>query len=109
MSEVRWNEFGEMKTPSSVLFLYSGRPNAENEHRKGVGLLLSKRMLDWKPVIERIIIAHFQGHACNITVIQYYAPTEAAEIEIKQSFCAHLQEKRHCYSYGRPECTSGKQ
>jgi hypothetical protein len=85
-----------MKTPSNMLFLYSGRPNAEDEHRERVGLLLSKRMavclLDWKPVTERIITTRFQGHARNVTIIQCYAPTEAAETEIKQSFYAQLQE-----------------
>jgi hypothetical protein len=44
MREDRWNKFGEIKTPSNMLFLYSGRPNAEDEHGDGVGLLLSKRM-----------------------------------------------------------------
>jgi hypothetical protein len=119
MSEVRWNEFGEIKTTSNMLFLYSGRPNAEDEHREGVGLLLSKRMaacfLEWKPVTERIITARFQGHACNVTIIQCCAPTEAAVIETKQSFYAQVQEiynkikkKTHCHSHGRSECASRK-
>jgi exonuclease III len=72
----------------SYCFLY--------EHQEGVGLLLSKRMaarlLEWEPVTERIITARFQGHARNINIVQCYAPTERAEIEIKQSFCAQLQE-----------------
>jgi hypothetical protein len=41
MSGIRWNEFREIKTPSNMLFLYSGRPNAEDEHWEGAGLLLS--------------------------------------------------------------------
>jgi exonuclease III len=48
--------------------------------------------LEWKPITESIITARFQGHAHNITIIQCYAPTEAAEIETKQSFYAQLQE-----------------
>jgi hypothetical protein len=92
MSKIRWNEFGEIKTPSDLLFLYSGRPNAEDEPREGYGLLLTKRMaaclLEWKPVTERIITECFQGHVHHITIIQCYAPTEAAETEIKQSFYA---------------------
>jgi hypothetical protein len=44
MSKVRWNELREIKTPGNMLFLYSGRPNAEDEHREGAGLLLRKRM-----------------------------------------------------------------
>jgi exonuclease III len=49
-------------------------------------------MSDWKPATERIITARFQGYAHNVTIIQCYAPTEAAEIHIKQSFYAPLQE-----------------
>jgi hypothetical protein len=92
MSKVRWNEFADIKTPSHMLFIYSGKPNAKDEHWEGVSLLLSKRMaacfLEWKLVTERIITSHFQGHAHNVTIIQYYAPTERAEIETKQSFYA---------------------
>jgi exonuclease III len=45
--------------------------------------------------MERIITARLQGYARNITIIQFYAPTEATEIEIKQSFYAQLQEVYH--------------
>jgi exonuclease III len=57
---------------------------------------MSKRMaaclLDWKPVTERIITVRFQGHTRKVSIILCYAPTEAAEIHIKQSFYAPLQE-----------------
>jgi hypothetical protein len=33
-SKVRWNEFREIKTPSNMLFLYSARPNVEDEHQE---------------------------------------------------------------------------
>jgi exonuclease III len=49
-------------------------------------------LLEWKPVTERMITACFQGHALNVTIIQCYAPTKAAETETKQSFYAQLQE-----------------
>jgi hypothetical protein len=44
MSENRCNELREMETPSNMLFLYSGRPNAEDEHREGVSFLISKHV-----------------------------------------------------------------
>lgn len=31
-SEVRWNQFGKLETPSGMTFLYSGRPKDEDEH-----------------------------------------------------------------------------
>jgi hypothetical protein len=33
ISEVKWNEVGEMKTPSKILFLYSGIPHAEDKQK----------------------------------------------------------------------------
>jgi hypothetical protein len=40
LSEVRWNQFGELKTPSTMTFLYSGRLQEEAERRGGVGVII---------------------------------------------------------------------
>ena len=39
-----------------------------------------------------MISVHFQGKACNITVIQVYAPTRNAEEAEVEQFCEDLQD-----------------
>lgn len=89
MSEVRWNEFEELKTPSGITFLFSGRPNANDVHREGVGIILNQKMkkslIVWFPVLERIIVATVKGKIRNVSIIQCYAPTKRAE-ESKKDF-----------------------
>lgn len=96
MSEVRWNEFGEVKTPSAMTFLFSGRPNANDVRREGVGIILNQKMKkslsEWFPVLERIIVATFRGKIRNVSIIQCYAPTEQAEESKKDCFYSKLQE-----------------
>jgi hypothetical protein len=45
-----------------------------------VGMMLSKyvtkSLIEWTPVSERIIIARFKTRIANVAVIQCYAPTE---------------------------------
>lgn len=36
VSEVRWNEFGEVKIAAGQTFLYSGKPNEDDLHQEGV-------------------------------------------------------------------------
>lgn len=97
LSEVRWFDFGELKTGDGLTLLYSGLPEESGAvHRDGVGILLTAKarqsLMDWKPVSERIITARFNSKIRNITVVQCYAPTEVSEIEKKEEFYALLVE-----------------
>ncbi|XP_039291250.1 craniofacial development protein 2-like [Nilaparvata lugens] len=97
LSEVRWFDFGELKTSDGLTLLYSGWPEEDGAvHRDGVGILLTTKarqsLMDWKPVSERIITARFNSKIRNISVIQCYAPTEVSEIEKKDEFYALLAE-----------------
>lgn len=89
LSEIRWLDAGERRTSSGEFLLYSGPPESEGHHR-GVGFLLTansrKSIIDWKPVSDRIITARFSSHPKNVTMIQVYAPTNAASMEDKDSF-----------------------
>jgi hypothetical protein len=73
LHEVRWNQLRELKTPSAMSFLYSGRLEEGGEHREGVMILLSAEamecLLEWKPVSERMT-ARFQGRVHNASIIQ---------------------------------------
>lgn len=91
LSEVRWKGIGELRTTSGHHFIYSGNPNS---HINGVGLLLSnnmkKALMEYNPISERILTARIRSKYRNITVIQCYSPTEAADNDIKNSFYEQL-------------------
>jgi exonuclease III len=61
-----------------------------------VGILLSKKaknsLIEWHPVSERIINAHFKAKVRNVSIVQCYVPTEISEIETKKQFYQCLNE-----------------
>lgn len=95
LSETRWNTFGET-TVDGVTFLFSGRPNENDNRQEGVGFLLSKSaknsLLEWRPISERIILARFKTKVRNVSIIQCYAPTEVDDYENKEAFYSKLSE-----------------
>jgi hypothetical protein len=73
--------------------MYSGR----NTHRKnGVGMIIAKRVsksiLGYKAVNDRIIYISVRAHPVNITFVQVYAPTTSAEAADIEDFYRDLQE-----------------
>jgi exonuclease III len=48
--------------------------------------------MEWSPISERIILAHFKTKIRNLTIIQCHAPTEMTEKEKKEEFCQQLRE-----------------
>lgn len=82
LSETRWNQSGEFITGSGDTLLYSGHENENSPHTAGVAFLLSRAakrsLISWQPISERLITARFKCKARNVTIIQCYAPTEAA-------------------------------
>ena len=94
LSEVRWNEFGELTTSKGHQWLWSGMPNKTDPHQRGVGVLINKEyrkfLLEQKFISERIILVRFKGQARNITIVQCYAPTEDANDGDKQAFYDQL-------------------
>ena len=90
ISEMRWNTFGSLRTRTGETILFSGNPNDDDPHVKGVGLILSKvaadSLMEWDPVSERIITARFASKCQNMSLIQVYAPTNEAKDEDKEAF-----------------------
>lgn len=91
LCEVRWKGSGEFRTATGHHFLFSGN---QNSHINGVGLLLTDRMkkalMEYRPISERIMAVRIRTKYRNLTVIQCYAPTEAADNEIKNAFYEQL-------------------
>jgi hypothetical protein len=95
LSEVRWTTSGRVTLASGHTLLYSGPPDEDDEHRNGVGLLLTKKasrsLMEWEPISERILKARFYSKFRKVSIIQCYAPTNAADQEAKTDFYEHLQ------------------
>ena len=85
VSEMRWNTFGSLRTTTGETILYSGNPNDDDPHEKGVGLILLRvaadSLMKWEPVSERIITARFAFKCQNMSLIQVYVSTNEAEDE----------------------------
>lgn len=96
ISEMRWNECGQLVTPKGHVVLWSGMPNENDIHQHGVGLLINARIrnavLNYKFINERMIFVRFQCKARNLSVIQCYAPTEDADDTTKQQFYDQLNK-----------------
>ncbi|KAL1396139.1 hypothetical protein pipiens_010724 [Culex pipiens pipiens] len=97
LSEVRWPDSAEHKMPTGQVLLYSGlrSENAQRANRvRGVGFLLSPNarsaLITWKPINERIIVARFRTQVRNLTFVQVYAPTDAADLQEKEEFYSQL-------------------
>jgi len=90
VSEVRWNGSGRTETTNGSVFLYSGMPNADDDHVRGVGILVNKNiwgaLLEWNPVSERIITARIQTKLRKMSIVQCYAPMENTKLSEKEAF-----------------------
>jgi len=95
LSEIRWKENGEIKTQNGNFLTFSG-VGEDIEHKSGVGILMSKEaqrsLMEWSPISERIILAHFKTKIRNLTIIQCYAPTEMMDKDMKEKFYQQLHE-----------------
>ena len=95
LSEVRWVTSGRQKLANGGTIIYSGLPKEDDEHREGVGFMLSKRatkcLIEWQPISERIITARFSSKFQKVSIIQCYSPTNQATDESKENFYGQLQ------------------
>lgn len=95
LSEVRWNTAGMTTLSSGHTVIFSGNPNEDDIHDKGVGFMLTKKakksLLEWNPISARVISARFDTRFQKTTFIQVYAPTNTADEDDKNDFYNLLQ------------------
>ena len=95
LSETRWKENGEIKTKNGNFLIFSG-VGEDIEHRSGVGILTNKEarrsLMEWSSVSERITLARFKTKIRSLTIIQFYAPTETTDKDMKEKFYQQLHE-----------------
>ena len=93
ISEIKWIGSGHFRRANNTL-MHSGR----NTHRKNdVGMIIanrvSKSIIGYKAVNDRIIYIRVRPHPVNITFVQVYAPTTSAEVADIEVFYSDL--RRH--------------
>ncbi|XP_059158094.1 craniofacial development protein 2-like [Physella acuta] len=95
LSETRWNGSGQTRLVSGETVIYSGHEDEDHEHTQGVAIMMSREATDaliaWEPVSPRLIAARFNAKGRKTTLIQCYAPTNAATDEEKEDFYSALQ------------------
>ena len=73
--------------------VYSGRE--DGRHHQGVALFCSKAaaacLTSWEPINERLLVASFRSNTAKLSIVMAYAPTELAEVQMKDSFYTQLQ------------------
>jgi hypothetical protein len=90
LSEMKWICSGHFRSANNTV-MYSGY----NKHRKnGVGMIItnqvSRSLIGYKAVNDRIIYIRVKAHPVNITCVQVYAPTTSAETADIEDFYRNL-------------------
>jgi len=95
ISEVRWQGMGHF-TPGEYKIFFSGHAHIAQSKANSVGFAchndIASAVLGYNSVNDRIISIRIQGRPRNLTIIQVYAPTSAAETADIDEFYASLQQ-----------------
>ena len=87
LSDVRWQENGEIKSQNGNALIFSG-VGKDTERRNGMGILMNKEarrsIMEWSPISERIILGSFKTKIRILTIIQCYAPKEMTGKDVKK-------------------------
>ena len=90
ISEMRWTDRGPFNSENHTVY-FSG----SEQRRYGVAFKINKKLskyiLGYNPVNDRIITIKFQGKPTNLTIIQVYAPTLDSDEEVKEQFYSELE------------------
>lgn len=93
ISETWWKESGVEEVGDFTLY-YSG--NDANQHRKGVGIILSKQyvrcVMECVPLSDRMMMIKLKGSPLNVNLIQVYAPTADSDEDEIESFYHNLKQ-----------------
>ena len=90
--EHRWSGQGHFKMLTGGMYIYSGKQKEgeNNIGHSGVGFYLSnatsKSLLGYNPISYCLLTIRLKGNVKNISIMQIYAPTSAADDEELEHF-----------------------
>ena len=91
VSEIRWTDRGHFNSGNHTIYFSAG----SEQRRNGVAFIINKKLskyiLGYNPVNDRIITITLQGKPTNITIIQVYAPTLDSDEDVKEQFYFQLE------------------
>ena len=98
LCETRWTDAGCFQSDDFKIIFSGG-----SKHEKGVGLIvdkkISKSILGYWTISDRLMLMKLKGHPFNISIIQVYAPTsESDEEEIDKFYDMLDKAKGQCKS-----------
>ncbi|XP_042885530.1 craniofacial development protein 2-like [Penaeus japonicus] len=92
ISELKWTDKGYFRSEDFTVY-YSGH---ESNRTRGVAIICNKMVanavLGFNPLNDRIMTLRIQCKPINVTIVQVYAPTTAAEETEIEEFYEQLQE-----------------
>lgn len=95
LCETRWNGSGQTRLTSGETIIHSGHEDQDHNHTQGVAIIMTpkatKALMSWEPVSAWLMSARFNSKGRKCTIIQCYAPTNAAEEGNKEHFYSSLQ------------------
>ena len=114
LQEIRWKGKGSLRKLKFSLH-YSG--NEDSQGNRGVGFIVSKKVsrsvLGFSPICERICTLRIKGKFHNITFVNVYAPTEDETVdefyEALQSVCDELPKHDAIITLGDFNAKPGKE
>ena len=93
ISETNWNGNGSFQTDNNHRVIFSGK---EEGYSHGVAMILPKEsanaLLGYTPISDRILKIRLQAKPHNVSIIQFYAPTQVASEDELEDFYNALQE-----------------
>ena len=94
IQEMRWKDKGiKLEKQQKAVIYYSGHPS---NSMYGCGFVVRnrfrERVIDWKPINERMCYLRIRGLFYNFSLICVYAPTEVSEEQEKDQFYQHLDK-----------------
>lgn len=93
LQEIRWKDQGAIDK-NMYSFRYSGDKKQGN---RGVGFMvfqsMKQKIIEFKPIDERMAYLRLKAKPCNISLLNIYAPTEKDSNEEKDKFYEKVEEE----------------
>ena len=92
IAELRWSGKGHFSTDDHTIYYSGNEKGGSNGVAFFTSSFISKHVLGYNPVSDRIISIRIQAQPINLSIIQVYAPTSTASDDDLEYFYNQLQD-----------------